>query len=348
MGIVKVLTRQPYAVHIENDILQDVGELLRHEGKSVAKLAVISDEQVWSLHGEALQDSLKKAGLSAVSYCFPPGEAAKNLGTVSAILEFLASKELTRADLILAFGGGVVGDIAGFCAAIYLRGISYVQIPTSLLAMIGSSVGGKTGVDLAAGKNLAGAFLQPNAVYCDPELLSTLPEEIFREGMAEAIKYGVISDPELFEALLTWQTHDPLEPIITRCIEIKSCLVAEDEFDCGTRQLLNFGHTIGHAIERCSDFKIRHGQAVGIGMSLMAEIAWQQGWSKVDCSGPIRKALQHFNLPNKMTFSGKQLCDSMLRDKKRQGDQINLIIPEKIGKCSLKKIPVSQLPQLFG
>ncbi|MDY0176959.1 MAG: 3-dehydroquinate synthase [Lentisphaeria bacterium] len=347
MSIVKVQTCRAYEVRIEKGILRRVGELLGGLQGQPGKIAVISDEQVWSLHGAALQSSLHEAGLTGLAYCFAPGEASKNLHTVSEILEFLASKELTRSDLVLAFGGGVVGDMAGFCAAVYLRGIKYVQIPSSLLAMIDSSVGGKTGVDLAAGKNLAGAFWQPEAVYCDPELLSTLPEEILQEGMAEAIKYAVISDAQLFEALLAWCPQQPLDTIITRCIEIKSRLVCEDEFDRGPRQLLNFGHTIGHAIEKCSAFSIRHGQAVAMGMSLMAELAWRQGWSEIDCSAPIRKALQQFKLRTQCPYSYKMLCDSMLRDKKRQGDQINLVIPEKIGRCRLKKVPVSQLSQLF-
>lgn len=345
MRRISVRTGKPYEVHIEAGLLQKAGELLAARGFR-GKLALISDDRVLSLHGTSLSNSLTEAGFKVVTYAFPNGEESKNMDTVTRILEFLAENSLTRSDIIVALGGGVVGDIAGFCAAIYMRGIRFVQLPTTLLAAIDSSVGGKTGVDLSSGKNLAGAFWQPELVLCDPDVLCTLPDEIFNEGVAEAIKYGVIADRELFDRLAAGRLHQELEQVIERCVQIKSQLVSEDEFDCGNRQLLNFGHTIGHAVEKCSNFQLRHGQAVAIGMVMMAKIAWQKEWSAENCEEPIRNVLTRFRLPLESPFDFHSLSGAMLADKKRKGGEITLVIPERIGKAVLKRIPVEELPEL--
>lgn len=346
MRSISVHTGKPYEVHIEAGILQRAGELLSAQGLR-GKIALISDDRVMALHGNTVTAVLKQAGFEVVIYAFPNGEESKNMQTVSSILEFLAENSLTRSDIVVALGGGVVGDIAGFCAAIYLRGIRFVQLPTTLLAAIDSSVGGKTGVDLSSGKNLAGAFWQPELVLCDPDVLGTLPEEIFNEGASEAVKYGVIADRELFDLLSAGRLQQELEQVIERCVQIKSRLVSEDEFDCGNRQLLNFGHTIGHAIEKCSNFSLRHGQAVAIGMVMMAQIAWRKGWSTENCEEPIRKALALFQLPLESPFDFNNLSAAMLADKKRKGGEITLVIPEYIGKAVLKRIPIEELPSLF-
>ena len=345
MRRISVRTGKPYEVHIEAGILQRVGKLLATQGLH-GKIALISDDRVWSLHGTSVSKAMTEAGFQLVTYAFPNGEESKNMDTVSRILEFLAENSMTRSDLIVALGGGVVGDIAGFCAAIYLRGIRFVQLPTTLLAAIDSSVGGKTGVDLSSGKNMAGAFWQPELVLCDSDVLNTLPDEIFNEGVAEAIKYGVIADRELFELLAAGRLQNELEQVIERCVQIKSQLVSEDEFDCGNRQLLNFGHTIGHAVEKCSNFRLRHGQAVAIGMVMMAQIAWQKGWSTENCEAPIRKVLSRFQLPLESPYDFRSLSTAMLADKKRKGGEITLVIPEHIGKAVLKRIPVEELPGL--
>ena len=345
MRSISVNTGKPYDVHIGMGLLRRTGELLSARalrGKSV----LLSDDRVLALHGETVKASLARAGFEVLTYDFPHGEKSKTMQTVNDILEFLAENSVTRADMIVALGGGVVGDIAGFCAAIYLRGIRFVQLPTTLLAAIDSSVGGKTGVDLKSGKNLAGAFWQPEMVLCDPEALDTLPEDIFNEGAAEAVKYGVIADHELFDLLAAGRLRQELEQVIARCVQIKSQVVSEDEFDCGKRQLLNFGHTIGHAIEKCSNFSIRHGQAVAIGMMMMADIAWRKGWSEENCQPRLQKALKHFQLPTESPYDFQRLATAMLADKKRQGGEITLVIPERIGKAVLKSIPVEELPGL--
>ncbi|MFA6929608.1 MAG: 3-dehydroquinate synthase [Lentisphaeria bacterium] len=345
MRCVAVKTGKPYEVRIEQGLLRKTGDFLRSHGLS-GRIALISDDRVFPLHGAALIEVLSQVGFQVLTYTFPNGEQAKTMGTVNSILEFLAENSLTRSDCIVALGGGVVGDIAGFCAAIYLRGIRYVQLPTTLLAAIDSSVGGKTGVDLSSGKNLAGAFWQPEMVLCDPGVFATLPEEVFNEGVAEAVKYGVIADPALFTLLSEGHLRQQLEAVIERCVGIKSQLVSEDEFDCGKRQLLNFGHTIGHAVEKCSHFQVRHGQAVAIGMVMMAELAWLQGWSEKNCTAAIRETLLRYQLPVESPFEFSNLVSTMRSDKKRKGGEITLVIPERIGVAVLKRIPVEDLAKL--
>ncbi|MCK9506547.1 MAG: 3-dehydroquinate synthase [Porticoccaceae bacterium] len=345
MASISVNTGKPYKVQIEAGIRHRIGEILSARGWH-GKIALLSDDLVLALHGKAVKDSLSNSGFKVVEYAFPNGEKSKNMQTVSSILEFMAASQLTRSDLVVALGGGVVGDIAGFCAAIYLRGISFVQMPTTLLAAIDSSVGGKTGVDLSAGKNLAGAFWQPEVVFCDKEMIDTLPLEIFNEGVAEAIKYAVIADKELFDLLSAGRLQEELERVIARCVQIKSDVVSEDEFDRGRRQLLNFGHTIGHAIEKCANFTLSHGHAVAAGMVMIADIAWRNGWSVENCAPPIRQALEIFHLPTSSPYEFKSLTAAMLSDKKRQGETISIVVPQQIGKASLKKLAITELERL--
>jgi len=234
-----------------------------------------------------------------------------------------------------ALGGGVVGDLAGFAAATYMRGMRLVHIPTTLLAAVDSSVGGKTAVNLDEGKNLAGVFYQPECVICDPDLLSSLPEDIFSDGCAEIIKYGAICSPELFEMLRSpIKLH--IEEIIELCVKIKSGLVAEDEFDTGKRQLLNFGHTFGHAIEKCSNYSISHGSAVSVGMVMAASAAADMKICKTECADEIKLILKAYNLPCRTGYSEQSLYSAILSDKKRCGDTIAFVLPEEIGRCAIK------------
>ena len=271
----------------------------------------------------------------------------KNLETVQNILEFLALHNITRTDFLVAVGGGVVGDITGFCAAIYLRGIRFFQFPTTFLAAIDSSVGGKTGVNLDAGKNLAGAFWQPEMVICDCNTFSTLPYDVFSDGTAEAIKYGVIADKDLFSMLSSGSLSENLIDVIECCVKIKSELVSCDEFDRGRRLLLNFGHTIAHAIEKCSNFSIPHGRAVGIGMALISKAAYQLGFSNVDCAKPISEALHKYSLPDASPFEKQALLHAIGYDKKRSGDEITLVLPVRIGECCYEKFSLKELPPIF-
>ena len=238
--------------------------------------------------------------------------------------------------MIAALGGGVVGDLAGLCAAMYLRGIRYVQIPTTLLACVDSSVGGKCAVDLAAGKNLAGAFWQPSLVICDPSLLSTLPDAEFANGMAEVIKYGAGFDRKLFDMTLGNVRENP-DPIIARCIKIKRDTVESDEFDRGERKKLNLGHTIGHAVEKCSGFSIPHGSAVSMGL-----YAIYKAYAAEEAS-VIKKALEANGLPVQIPYTADELCSAALSDKKRNGDTVSLVLPGPIGSCRIENVPVASL-----
>lgn len=255
----------------------------------------------------------------------------------------MAENKLTRSDFAVALGGGVTGDMTGLAASLYLRGIPFVQVPTTLLAAVDSSVGGKTAVNLTAGKNLMGAFYQPSLVLCDTDTLGTLSAEIFADGMAEVIKYGVIFDKELFDTVKGGNISDKLERIIARCVELKRDVVAKDEFDKGERQLLNFGHTMAHSIEKCSNFEISHGSAVAIGMVIAAKAGNALGWSDDDCTDEIINANKNNSLPCECSFSPDELAQAALSDKKRAGDSIAFVAPRKIGECYLKKVSVDVL-----
>lgn len=337
--------QKPYDVIIGNDILTVLSDKIKELTKAKTA-AVITDDTVDKLYSERVLAMLRNAGFHAIKFVFPHGEKHKTMATVCEILEFLAENHVTRTDLIIALGGGIVGDVSGYAASSYLRGIDFIQIPTTFLAAIDSSVGGKTGVNLKAGKNLAGAFYQPRLVVCDIKTFDTLPKDTFKEGVAEAIKYGAICDKELF-TLLSQDKDWDIESVIERCVSIKAKIVSEDEFDLGKRQLLNFGHTIGHAIEKCTNFETSHGIAVGIGMAIIAKISDNMKWSKENTYGEIVKCLENNSLPTNTNVNTQELLSVMVRDKKINGDTINLVVPEKIGNCVLKSIKVSELEEVL-
>ena len=306
-----------------------------------ARVCIVCDSNVWPLYGKALREQLCENGRLVSHYVFPAGETSKNAESYLALLKELSVNGLTRSDCIIALGGGVVGDLAGFAAATYLRGIPYIQIPTSLLAMVDSSVGGKTGIDLPAGKNLCGAFYQPSAVLCDTEVLKTLPEDVFRDGYAEVIKYAVLFDPELFGILERDGQAFDREPVIARCVTHKRNCVRADEFDRGQRMLLNLGHTIGHAIEKCSNYEISHGKAVSIGLAMICRAV------KCPDADRIIALLEKFGLPTATDLPVMDLWEAALSDKKRSGDRVNLIIPEAIGHCRVVPTAVEELKTLL-
>ncbi len=309
----------------------------------VCKAVIVTDDKVADLYLKKVKASFVSSGYETVEFVFQNGEQSKNIDILTQILEFMAENHITRSDMVVALGGGVTGDMAGFAAAVFLRGIRFVQIPTTLLAMVDSSVGGKTAIDLKAGKNLAGAFYQPSLVLCDYDALDTLEAKTFAEGMAEVIKYGVIFDKNLFDLVKNGDVKSDIEKIIARCVELKRDVVQSDEHDKGERQLLNFGHTIGHAVEKCSCFNISHGEAVAIGMVIVAKASFDFGWSEENCTEEITEALVRNLLPIKTDFSAQELFDVTLNDKKRAGGEISLVIPHSIGKCVLKKVPVEQV-----
>jgi 3-dehydroquinate synthase len=347
MKTVEVDAAVRYNIVIDKGILPKSGDMIK-EVTSAERVAVITDDTVDKLYSAVVMKSLSDAGFETFKFVFPHGEKSKNISTFSSILEFLADSGLTRTDALVALGGGVVGDVAGFAAASYLRGIDFIQIPTTLLACVDSSVGGKTAIDLKAGKNLAGAFYQPKLVIADFETLSTLTDGIFADGMAEVIKYGVIFDKAFFEFLRDNEAKDNLEYVITRCVELKRDIVNADEKEKGVRALLNFGHTVGHAIEKCSGYKIPHGSAVAVGMVIISRAAYKCSFCDENCTDIIASLNKKYSLPVSTDFSASELSSAAMADKKRAGDKIKLIIPEALGNCVIKSVPTSELEKIIG
>lgn len=347
MKTVEVDAAVRYNIVIDKGILPKSGDMIK-EVTSAERVAVITDDTVDKLYSDVVMKSLSDAGFETFKFVFPHGEKSKNISTFSSILEFLAESGLTRTDALVALGGGVVGDVAGFAAASYLRGIDFIQIPTTLLACVDSSVGGKTAIDLKAGKNLAGTFYQPKLVIADFETLSTLTDGIFADGMAEVIKYGVIFDKAFFEFLRDNEAKDNLEYVITRCVELKRDIVNADEKEKGVRALLNFGHTVGHAIEKCSGYKIPHGSAVAVGMVIISRAAYKCSFCDENCTDIIASLNKKYSLPVSTDFSASELLSAAMADKKRSGDKIKLIIPEALGNCVIKSVPTSELEKIIG
>ena len=342
MKTISVKTSKEYDVIIGNGLLEKAGDYISAM-KPGCKAAIISDSNVWPYYGDSLQRSLLSAGVESVSFIFSAGEASKNIEIYLQILNFLAENKITRSDLIIALGGGVVGDISGFAAATFLRGISYVQIPTSLLAMVDSSVGGKTAIDLPAGKNLVGAFKQPILVLCDIDTLNTFPQAQFLDGCAEIIKYGMLYDAQLTAQLASAGTEFDREEVIAKCIGFKRDVVAEDEFDTGARQKLNFGHTFGHGIEARSNFAITHGCGVAAGMAIVTKAAVAHEFCDKSVYDTLISILHKFSLPVSTVYTAAELYESALSDKKRAGKTVNLIIPRHIGHCDIFPMPVTDL-----
>lgn len=348
MKTLQVKTGRPYEIRIERGCLNRCGTLARNVSKA-QKAAVITDSNVGPLYAKIAAVSLEKAGFCTFTHVFPAGESSKVLGSISDMLSFLAGNAFTRGDLIVALGGGVTGDMAGFAASIYMRGIDYIQIPTSLLAQIDSSVGGKTAVDLPQGKNLCGAFWQPRLVLIDPELLSTLPPRFFADGMAEAIKYGCIDDAPLFDRLERETAGDFLEEMIFSCVDSKRRIVEEDERESGRRMLLNFGHTLGHALEKYGHFAgYSHGEAVGIGMLLACAAGERNGLTQPDTCERIQSLLEKYRLPIACDAPLGTLLQLAASDKKRAGDSIHFILLRKIGESFTLPLSLEQLPSFFG
>lgn len=343
MTTVTVRASRPYEVTIGRGLLDTVGRQAAGQWKG-RSAAVVSDSTVAPLYLNRVKDSLERAGFRVHSFVFPAGEDQKNGGTYLKLLEFLAARRLTRADGLIALGGGVVGDLAGFAAATFLRGIGFLQLPTTLLAAVDSSVGGKTAIDLTNGKNLAGAFYQPQAVLCDLDTLDTLPAEVFADGCAEVIKYAMIGDPALLARLETVDFRADPEELVARCVAQKRDLVEQDEFDTGARQLLNLGHTLGHGVEACSGYTVSHGRAVAIGMTLVTRAAVAFGRCPAEVLPRLRRLLERYGLPDATAYSAQALYEKTLSDKKRSGDTISLVVPIAWGASQLVRIPVSELP----
>lgn len=347
-------TGRPYQVHIGTFLLEAAGSIARQVCGG-ARAVVVSDSNVGPLYAQPVVESLRDAGYTASPFTFEAGEASKRADTLIDILEFMASQELTRSDIVVALGGGVVGDVAGFAAATYMRGCRFIQIPTSLLAMVDSSVGGKTAIDLAAGKNLAGAFWQPSVVIADVGCLATLSPEQFADGCGEVVKHAVIADADLFAELertpltleLLMRDLPRVAYLVARNIDIKRAVVAADEHETGTRKLLNFGHSIGHAIESCAAYRLGHGTCVALGMGAICRAAARCGICEMDVPERIEALCRAHGLQGSNTYSVDELYDAALHDKKRAGDEIDVVLPRRIGACSIERIPLAEFRSLI-
>ena len=348
-------TERPYKVHIGTFLLEQVGQIARKAVPGAGRALVVTDSNVGPLYGAPVMDGLEAAGFTAELAAFEAGEKSKTMETLSMVLERAASAGLTRGDVIVALGGGVVGDVAGLAAATYMRGVALVQVPTSLLAMVDSSVGGKTAVNLGAGKNLAGAFWQPSAVVADIGCLGTLADAQFADGCAEVVKHALIADAELFEEL----EHTPLTPellktdlarvawLIVRNIDIKRAVVVQDEREAGIRKLLNFGHSIGHGVEAAEGYRLGHGTCVGIGMVAIASASVTAELCPDDVPERIARLLKAHGLSLAFDAEPERVYEEALHDKKRSGDLIELVVPRGVGAAALAPTPVDEFRRIL-
>lgn len=341
MITVTVQASKAYDVHIGSGLLAQTGALAA-KVLSPCRALILTDDHVAPLYADALEKSLFDAGFVPQVYVVPHGEGSKSLCALGALLEHLAEQHYTRTDALFALGGGVVGDLGGFCASVYLRGMHFVQIPTTLLSAVDSSVGGKTAINLDAGKNLAGAFYQPDLVVCDPDTLSTLPAAVLADGCAEVIKYGVINDASLFRSL-QGGTSPACEQVIARCVQNKRDIVERDEFDTGLRRLLNLGHTVAHAVEKLSDFEISHGSAVAMGTAMIMRAAVAHRLCPKSDLDALLSLTQKLGLPTECPYSTAEIAAAALSDKKRSGDTLTLVLPYGIGTCQLCELPANKL-----
>lgn len=360
MEKIRINASTDYDVLIDAGLLGDAGELifsalLPASGVSAADplaarrqaenttAVIVSDDNVFPLYGEALKNSLAESGYKTIEFVFPHGEKSKSLNTYGELLEFMCDSHVRRSDMIVALGGGVVGDLAGFAAATYQRGITFIQIPTTLLAAVDSSVGGKTAVDLTNGKNQVGAFYQPRLVICDTDTLSTLPPEEYACGCGEIIKYAVLESEEFFDELLQKPVCTQYEHVISTCVKMKKAYVENDEFDTGLRMKLNLGHTFGHAVEACSGYSILHGQAVAMGMAAVTKAASEMGLCSKETLVRLLEILDVYKLPSEIPYGLDEMFEVTLVDKKNSGSVTNLIVPTAIGNCRIMKIQTEKL-----
>lgn len=344
------LSAGKYNIIIENGALCRAGEYALEALGKARRAVIVSDDNVFPLYGKVLTESLKSSGFDVMpEFVFPHGEASKTMTTLECLLNHIAKCRLTRTDVIVALGGGVTGDLTGFAAAVYLRGIKYIQCPTSVIAATDSSVGGKTAVDLASGKNQAGAFHEPCLVLCDTGTISTLSPLYFSDGMAEVIKYGFISDRPLLGLLTEKNAADCMEDVIALCVQDKIDVVSRDLYDNGIRQCLNLGHTVGHAVEALSDYSIPHGHAVAVGMAVITRATVKRGLCTAETLELLLALLEKYGLPADMPegYTAEKLFDVTLHDKKMRGGTITLVVPVSSGKSELTEYPAEELLRII-
>ncbi len=337
-----VQTKQPYCVRVGRQMLGEIGGAVKTLD-GIRNVLLVCDQTVQALYADTVQAALEQSGLIVERFSFPPGERHKNIQTLELLLSSLASHEFTKSDCLAALGGGVTGDLAGLAAALYLRGIRYIQLPTTLLAAVDSSVGGKTAVNFGGKKNILGSFHQPSLVLCDINCFATLPQEELQNGLAEIVKYAMICDEQLFTDLEGGCHRTQLQQVILRCIAHKQRIVQEDETEQGVRRILNFGHTIGHAIEACSGFALAHGRAVAAGMAAMCGIAAEQGICAPAVWERLSGLLKQMGLQADIPFAAEALYEAILSDKKRSGDTIQLVFTPQIGTARVVETTLTQL-----
>ena len=349
------LADRGYDVLVQDGLIDRAGELLLPLAKD-ADVVVITNDVIKRFYGSRLVRSLKAAGFRARVLCLPDGERTKSLKWVSAILDELVRRRYERKTVLVALGGGVIGDLAGFAASVYLRGIPFVQVPTTLVAQVDSSIGGKTGVNHPRGKNLIGSFYQPQLVLSDPGVLRTLPPREYRAGLAEVIKYGVIADAGFFQFLEDNMSRildlDPavVHHLILTSSAVKATVVSEDEREGDRRRILNFGHTLGHALETVTKYRrYKHGEAVAIGMVVAARLAAHLGLADTHVAGRIRGLVQKAGLPDRLpAYSTSALLRAMRQDKKVQDQRIHFVLPDRIGHVFVQPVEESHIRGILG
>lgn len=347
MKTIEVNTGRPYNIYIEHGIIKNAGKYVRSVSKAI-RAVIISDSNVAPIYAGVVEASLKENGFETSLFVFEAGEERKRLSTIEKMYSCFFEHNITRTDIIVALGGGVTGDMAGFAAASYLRGIDFVQIPTSLLSQVDSSVGGKTGVDLQTGKNLVGAFWQPKVVLIDPDTLNTLPSKFFNDGMGEVIKYGCIRSSSLFDRLEKENAKEIVDDIIYESVSIKRDVVEQDERDTGERAVLNFGHTFGHALEKLYNYSgITHGEAVALGALILTRITEKKGITEQGASERIYALLKKYNMPTETEFSLRDIVAATRGDKKSSGNGLNFIFLSRIGVCFINKISFDKMKDFF-
>ena len=357
MDRIDIQASSDYEVLIGAGLIDSCGTHIRECLIRAQKALIVSDTNVAPLYLARVKSSLEREGFSVSEYVFEAGEEKKNIESIAGMWAVMAKDEFTRTDIVVSLGGGVATDMGGFAAATFLRGIKVVQIPTSLLAMADAAIGGKTGIDLPQGKNLAGAFHQPSMVIEDTDCLTTLPAEVFTEGMAEVIKYAFIMDPELYEMLsgiaaegkaMTLQNDiETVTKILRCCVRDKAEVIAQDEHDNGRRQILNYGHTVGHVIEKNSNFTLAHGVCVAKGMGIIADACLKAGLTTEETTGSIKDLIKAYGLPTEDPITAEDAVSGAMNDKKKRGGSISVILVNEIGKAEIKKMTPEEFTEFL-
>ena len=343
MKTIEVKTSRAYNVLLGKGLINNLSQLIEPICKG-RKIGIITDDTVDAIYASAVAEKLKTNGYTVDKYVIPHGESSKNITTLSGILEYFASCHFTRKDIFISIGGGVIGDITGLAAALYMRGIQFIQVPTTLLSMVDASVGGKTAVDLAAGKNLIGAFWQPSMVVADTQIINDLPEDIFAEGMAEVIKSDLIANAGIVEMVKQGTVKENIDQMVASCIEMKRDVVEQDEYETnGLRKVLNMGHTVAHAIEKLSHYNISHGIAVATGLVWEASVANHLGLCSEALVKEIREAVDAYQLYYNVPFTVETMVEAMKSDKKNDDSNIDFVFPLQYGKWEERKLPQQEL-----